>query len=455
MSHDLTEGKITLPLLKMAAPLVLAASLSVIYVATDAFWLGQLGPAALAAMTLGAPVLLLVANALLGIASAGSTLASHFKGAHNERGVNKAAKQTLLAAAALSLVLGVLGFFISPSIISLFGAPAAVSADASAYLTICFAGLFFGTLFSVAQFILNGLGDTRTPTLVLLGSVLLNFILDPLFINGFGPIPALGVAGAAWATLCTQVLTGAIGVWLLVSGTRGVRVKLLPLDFDFSFFKRLARLGVPASLEFSVYQLWRLVEVYVVSWFGIAALAAYGVSERVLSLLFLPATGLSIATGVAVGQNLGAGKRERAIRVAERGSLLAFMFLLAMTVCVVLFGTALAGFFVPGETAVIASAFLFMFLHALSLPFNGVRMTLTNVARVSGNAVSALYLSTATIALRILVVLLFAYYLGFYGVALTMPVVSLVALVILYYWFRKSGWWKTRVVEEGEFAAAD
>src|SRR4030095_8148474 len=175
------EGPVLPSLLRLAIPIVIANVLQSAYQLTDAFWVGRLGGAAVAAVPVSFPVIFLSIALGMGFGIAGSTLVAQYVGARNQRMVNHVASQTLLMVALTSISLGALRFirFSFVSLVTVFG-------------------------FSMFQAVMRGVGQVTLPLYIVLGTVLLNFLLDPLFIFGWGPLPAAGVAGAAYATLGTQ-----------------------------------------------------------------------------------------------------------------------------------------------------------------------------------------------------------------------------------------------------------
>ena len=162
------------------------------------------------------------------------------------------------------------------------------------------------------QALLRGVGDVKTPLYIVGGTVLLNFVLDPLFILGWGPVPQLGVAGAAAATMGTQGLAALIGAGLLLSGRRPIRVRWATSGRTSRSPRRIARLGFPASVDQAMRALGLTVLVTLVAGFGSESVAVYGVVTRIFSFVLIPALGLGIATSTVVGQNVGAGQRGRA-----------------------------------------------------------------------------------------------------------------------------------------------
>src|SRR5690625_2223583 len=143
---------------------------------------------------------------------------------------------------------------------------------------------------------------------IVIVAVFLNLVLDPLFIFGFGPIPPSGVAGAAIASVITQGISAAAGIWILFKGGRGIKISWNEMRLNWDWIKRLFRLGLPASMEQSARAAAMTMMVIIVASFGSEIVAAYGVGTRMLSLIVVPALGLSIGTTTLEGQNIEIGR---------------------------------------------------------------------------------------------------------------------------------------------------
>jgi len=210
--NKLLEGPILRSLLTLAVPIVAANILQSAYQIIDAFWVGRLGGPAVAAVSLSFPVMFLMFAIGAGLSIAGSTLIAQFVGAGNHKMVGHVAGQTLLMVIAASLVLGTAGFFAAPALLRLMGVAPDVYDGALGFMRVSFIGLIFNFSFFVFQAIMRSIGRATLPVYIVLGTVFLNFALDPLLIFGWGPVPGYGVMGAALATLGTQSIAAIIGI---------------------------------------------------------------------------------------------------------------------------------------------------------------------------------------------------------------------------------------------------
>lgn len=453
----LLEGSILGSLLRLAVPIVLATILQSGYMLTDAFWVGRLGGYAVAAVAVSFPITFLMIALGAGMAIAGSTLIAQYFGARNEAMVNHVAAQTLLIVVVLSAVLGALGYWLTPAVLRLMGVEAEVMPGAVQFMRVSALGIVFVFGFAMIQAVLRGVGEVRMPLYIVLGTVLLNFVLDPLLIFGGGPVPAIGVAGAALATVGTQSLAAAAGLWLLLSGRFGIHLKPRHFRLDLPFAKRAFLLGFPASIEQTTRALGLTVMTFLVASFGTVTVAAYGIGFNVLSFVLIPAVGLSLATSTLVGQNIGADRIERAAAIARSSALISFGSLTAIGVLVFVFALPIVRFFVPADAAVIAAGATFLRIVAPSFGFMGLQLALTGVFRASGNM-----FATMTLALVSQWVFQFpiAYLLsshsdlGAEGLWWAFPASSVAVAAITAIWFLKGDWKRTHLTSEERLVEA-
>lgn len=441
--RDLTQGPILSALLALALPIVGANLLQTVYQLTDTFWVGRLGAEAVAAVSLGFPVLFVMISLGGGLAVAGAILVAQYQGAGDPAMVNRVAGQTLIAVVVVSTALSVVGYMASAPLMRLFGAAPNVLPDAARYLEVSFLGLVFVFIYFVFQSLMRGVGDVRTPFYIVLGTVALNFVADPLFILGWGPFPAMGVVGAAVATVLTQGLAGAVGLVVLLSGRYGISLRPTHLTPDFALIGRIVSLGFPASVEQSMRALGLAVMMILVSGFGTTVVASYGIGTRILSFVIIPALGLQMATTTIVGQNVGAGHWDRVKRSAAVSAWLGFGAMTAIGILFFFIARPLTAAFVPDDPAVIEAGSRFLRIMALSFGFIGVQQVLAGAFRGTGNTMAAMGLAIVSLwVLRfpIAYVLSARTDLGADGLWWSFPVSNVVAAAIALAWVLRGRW---------------
>lgn len=447
---DFTTGPIIKSLLTLSVPIVFANLLQTAYQLTDTFWVGRLGKEAVAAVSLSFPIIFLMISLGGGLAIAGTILVAQYKGKKDTAQVDYVAAQTIVMMLVASVIVSVIGYIVSAPLLRLMGAAPDVFELALSYMHISFVGLVFMFSYFVFQSLMRGVGDVRTPMYIVLGTVLLNVIFDPLFILGFKGIPAFGVAGAAYATIGTQGIAALFGIVILFSGKYGIHLKKENLRIDVALVKKMFSLGLPASIDQSTRALGLTIMSFLVASFGTITIAAYGIGIRVYSFVIIPAVGLSIATSTLVGQNIGAGKIDRAERIAKKSAQIAFVSLTAIGVLMYMFASQIVTAFLPGEPETIHMATTFVHIMALTFGFVGVQQTINGVFTGSGNTMTTMIISIVSLwvfQFPTAYILSKHTSLGTTGLWLAFPAANILSALAGYLVFRRGAWKQTRVTE--------
>lgn len=450
---DAVEVPILRSLLSLAIPIVLANLLQSAYQLTDAFWVGRVGQAAVAAVSVSFPVTFFTIALTAGFAIAGSSLIAQYAGARNQEMVNYVAIQTLFLVLLLSVVLGAGGYFVTPGLLRAMGVAPKVFTGAVRFLHISFIGMVFVFGFAMFQALMRGVGQATLPLGIVLGTVLLNFALDPLFIFGWGPVHSEGVAGAALATLTTQGIALLIGVAVLLRGAHGIQLTLTGFRPDFAFIKRAFTLGFPASIDMSSRALGVLVITFLIASFGTVTVAAYGVGSNFLQLAVILAMGISMATGALVGQNIGAENIDRAEQIARLSAKIAFGTLTVLGALAFVLAPRLVAIFIPGDAAVIREGAVFVRIMALTFGFVGVQFTVNGVFRASGNMFESMILGLVSqwvLQFPLAYVLSKHTSLGANGLWWAFPITNVVMALVAGGWFAQGKWKLRRLAREGE-----
>jgi putative MATE family efflux protein len=433
--HD--PGIITGPLrpaiLRLALPAVGTTLFQVLFNITDTFWVGRtLGATALAAVSLASySVWVMVSfGELVGV---GLTAVAARR--HGERDPNAAARATGTALA-LALVLGAIiaiaGVQGLPAILRLMNAHGEVADLARDFLVIQFIGAFLVFGYFVVSASFRSAGDTQTPFYLLGGSVLLNLVLDPVMILGWGPIPALGVYGAALATVLTRGLSFVVGLELLRR-----RRAILPV-FEPEVTKTMLRIGSPTMLTGVLFSVIYMLLVRVVGTFGTPAIAALGVGHKIEGMSYMICIGFGLAAETLVGQNLGAGSPDRA---REAGWLTARMAAVPSGVLAIVFlllPEALIGIF-SSDPDVIHAGSLYLRTAALAQFTMAFETVLEGALTGAGYTFWTMVIIVALSAIRIPLAALIAPAYGLLGVWWILAFTAMgraVALTSLWHWGR-------------------
>ncbi len=347
---SLLAGPLRPALIRLALPAVGTTLLQILFNVVDTFWVGRtLGAAALAGVSTASYALWLTVS-LGELVSAGLTAsASRRHGERNPRAAARAAGTALWLAALLGALVALAGLSGSAALFRAMGTSADVARLGRSFLDVQLAGaaLIYGYFVVDASF--RAAGDTRTPFLLLAASVALNLVLDPMMILGWGPFPALGVHGAALATILTRGGALVAGLWLL-RRRGGLRIAFEP-----GTARSMLRIGLPTMLAGVLFSVIYMVLVRVLRPFGTPALAALGIGHKVEGVSYMALVGIGLAAETVVGQNLGAGQPERARAGGWIATGLGALVGLAVTIPFVLAPGLLARIFTH-DTAVVQAA---------------------------------------------------------------------------------------------------
>nr|WP_181685047.1 MATE family efflux transporter [Halorhabdus salina] len=477
-ADSITEGGLVRPLISLAWPIVVIQLLQVTYNIADTLWLGRLSADAVGAISLAFPLIFLLIAVAGGFTTAGAILVAQYTGAKGDRSAGLVTGQTVSFVSLLSVVIGVVGFFYTRPALEILPSDAQTAASviplAADYMEVIFMGipLMFG--FFVFSALMRGYGDTRTPMFVMVVSVGLNVILDPFFIFGFANNPlftwlglggleaslqattgftGLGIEGAALATILSRGVGTAIGLWLLFGTGIGPAVTFEHLRPDLSVIEDIIRLGTPSMVEQSTSALAMITLTAMIVTFTPPVVAAYGLGNRLISLVFLPAMGLGRAIDTMVGQNLGADRADRASRATWLAAGTGAAVMTVVAVIAVLFTEPIVAVFmgdVPDAAATIANGVEYVRIRSVEFAFIGVTQVILGAFRGAGNTRTAMVISILTLWIgRVgsVYALVFVLEWGATGVWVGMALGNIVGAVVGVAWFLR-GTWKERYIDE-------
>lgn len=445
------EGPIGKTLFLLAVPMIAANLLQTGYQLTDAFWVGRLGADAVAAVAVSFPLTFLVIALGSGLAMAGATLAAQYAGAGKQEMVNHVAAQTMLMVAIVSVVLGAFGYGVAPLLLHGLHVSLAVYAGALGFMRWSFVGVPFVFVYIMFGALMRGVGHVKSPLMITLGTVLLNFALDPIFIFGWGPIAPHGVMGAAMATFATQALAAVIGVAIFLRGRQGIQLHWTEFKPDPPYICSAFKLGLPGSIEMSTRALGLMVMTFLVSGFGTLVLATYGVGSSVLQIVFVPAMGLAMAASTLVGQNMGAGKVDRAGKIAVMATAYAFVMLTIAGGVSYFLAPHIIAFFVPNDARVIAGGAHYLRIMCWAWGGIGIQLCISSAFRACGKMVDAMVIAMVgqwLVQFPVSYMLSRHTPLGSEGLWWGFPITNTLVALIACGWFAR-GTWKTGRLTDG------
>jgi MATE family, multidrug efflux pump len=447
----MTRGPMTRHLLAVAWPVSVSFLLQTFYNLVDAFWLGKLGKSALVAPTVTMNIVFIGIALAMGLGQAGTTLISQYKGAGRPGKMGRAAGQSLVLQVGVGSLLAGLGLIFAPNLLRLLQTPEDAFAGTLTYMYWILTGIPLMFIFHVYQGIYSGLGDTVSPMRINVATVLLNMILDPLLIFGWGPVPAMGVAGAAAATVIARGVASVLAMRALLIGP-GFRIHLSDLRWDREMMAQLARIGLPLSLGQAGTSLGFTLLIGIVNSFGSSVTAAFGVGHRVIMMVSVPAIALGQANATAVGQNLGAGFVDRAVLSVKRSAFLITVVLLPLTTATFFFGEHITHWFINDPEVIVYGRDLFR-ITSFSVFAFGLILVLFGAFQGSGHTVPVMVVNMGRLwVVRIPATWLMAVVLdmGPRGLWWAMNLSNLLAGAVALVWFLRGGWKKPVIPKHPE-----
>jgi putative MATE family efflux protein len=353
-SHqDYTAGSLNRAILLLAVPMVLEMVLESLFAVVDIFWVGRLGANAVATIGLTESMLSLVFAVAMGLSLSTTAMVARRIGEKDPEGAAIAGVQAIALGFIVSVSVGIPCGIWAPNLLRLMGASPEIIATGSSYTRICLGGCFAVLLLFLNNAIFRGAGDAAIAMRLLWVSNILNLILDPCLIFGLGPFPRLGVTGAAVATLTGRSIGVLYQFYRLMRGTERLRILKSQIRLQADVLLRLVRVSLTGILQFAIAHTSWIGLVRIVSIFGAAALAGYTIGIRIVIFVILPSWGLSNAAATLVGQNLGAGRPERAEQAVWRTGIYNMIFLGTVGVVFIFFSTPIVRLFTH-DPAVVA-----------------------------------------------------------------------------------------------------
>ncbi|MBL8486857.1 MAG: MATE family efflux transporter [Rhodocyclaceae bacterium] len=319
-TRAMLEGPLAPTLFRMATPNVLGLAATTVVIGYDGYIVGRLGPEPLAGIALVLPLAMLMTQMSAGgMGGAATAVVARALGAGRRDEAADLARHALAVAVALGLAFGMLMPAAGAGIYVVMGGRAPALDAALSYSDVLFGGAVVVWLANILAAVVRGGGNMVLPSVMLAGSACLHLALCPLLVFGWGPVPALGIAGAAASTLTTSAITAAVLLAHLLSGRNAVPLRPEAFRLRTAPLRAILRIGVPASFSPVISNLSIAVATALVGTYGTAALAGYGLAARLEYVMVPIAFGFGTALTTLVATNMGAGQQARALRAAWAG----------------------------------------------------------------------------------------------------------------------------------------
>jgi putative MATE family efflux protein len=443
--QDFTEGSIRRALLLLAVPMVLETSMESLFAIVNVFWVAHLGKESAAAVGITESLVIIIFAVAMGLSMGTTAMVARRIGEKDRHGASVAAFQGIALGVSIAVPVGLIGIFFTPQLFHLMGASDAVLATGSGYSRIILGANVVVMLLFLNNAIFRGAGDAAIAMRVLWFANVINLILDPCLIYGIGPFPRLGVTGSAIATTIGRGAGVAFQFYVLSSG-KG-RVRLSRAGIDTAVMLRLLRVSLTGTFQFLVATASWLGLMRIVARFGDAAIAGYMIAIRIIMFALLPSWGMSMAAATLVGQNLGAGKPDRAERSVWVAGVSNMIFLGGVSLIYLIFAGALIRLF-TSDAAVVPYGTDALHTISYGYVFYAYGMVMVSAFNGAGDTATPMWINLCCYWL-VQIPLAYTLALGVgmetKGVFLAVTIAQCVLAIVAILMFRRGGW-KTRKI---------
>ena len=439
----------------LALPVMLSNLLQTLITVIDTIMIGQLGPIPIAAVGMANTLRLFILILLLSVAGGAISLMAQAKGSRDKRQMSFVARQAIVSGLMISVVLGLIGYFLAYPLLDLMnqgGEQEAVTLG-TAYLKILFLGTPFLVLNIITNKLMQGAGDMITPLLITIAVVLLNVLFNYLFIFGYGPIPAYGVTGAALGTILARALLLIFTFWLFLSGKNVIHILAGSWKPHKQMIQDILAIGVPSGIQGVFRHASNLIIIGIVTAtsLGTYGAAVLAIGMQIEQVIAQPIVGMNVAATSLIGQDLGKWQTQQAY---EKGIILTIMGCIAMTIFVLpayFYAPQIIGLFDPSGHPLILEGGISYFRYTLiALVFSAVGIILTGTLRGAGDTKPAMYsaiINRNIVQLGVAYVLAFPFGMGYIGAWFGIIVGRVLdSLVMSYIWWKQK--WQKVALEK-------
>lgn len=448
---DLTKGNVAGVILKFALPMLLGNVFQQLYSIVDAIIVGKfLGKDALASVGASFPIIFTIIALVIGIGGGASVVISQYFGARDYDKVRRAIDTVNIFLLFTGIGISIIGILSSRWLFTLLQLPEELMAPAITYLNIYLVGMvvFFG--FNGTTSILRGIGDSKTPLYFLIVATIVNIGLDLLFVV----VLKWGIAGAAWATVISQVIAFTSLIIYINRTHNLVRFAIKGLVFDWEIFKHSIRIGLPTGIQQTFVALGMMALMGIVNTFGTDVIAGYTAAGRIDSIAGLPAMSISMALSVFVGQNLGAGKIERIRAGLKAALLIGSVTSLTTTFAAILWAEPLMRIFTTDPNVISVGKEYLVIVSLFYLVFSTM-FVFTGLLRGAGATLIPMFITLFSLWLvRIPLAWFLSKHIGVQGIWWSIPIAWFLGMIFSYIYY-KMGHWKNKAVVKSVVVAGE
>ena len=448
--RDLTTGPIARTLALFALPTLGANVLQSLNGSVNAIWIGNiLGPEALAAVSNATLVMFLMYAALFGFGMAATILIGQAYGRRDLESVRRTVGSAAGLFLTLALVIAALGYREADSLLGLLKTPPEARPLASAYLSVVFLSMPPAFLLTLLGMSLRGTGDSVTPLIWSLVNVALDIGLNPLLMRGIGPVPAMGIAGSAYATLLATGIALAGLVIHIYARDKAIRLRGAEWGYlrpDWALLRVILVKGIPMTVQMFALSASGLVMLGLINREGWVTVAAYGIQQQLWNYISMPAMAVGGAVSAMAAQNIGAGKWDRVERITRTGIVFSLALTTALVTILTVFDREFFSLFVARTSPVMPVAIHINGLATWSIIMFGVTFTLFGTIRANGAVWPALIILLSTmIPFRLGTAYFLRPVIGPDAIWYSFPISSAVTVVLAMAYYRYGGWRQARM----------
>ena len=448
--RSLTEGSISSGMIRFALPILFANVLQSLNGSVNSIWVGRyLGEAALTATSNANTVMFLLIGAAFGIALAATILIGQCIGANDLPEARRVVGTSATFFAAISVVMAVAGLILCEPLLVLMSTPRDSLPLAVSYMRVIFLGLPFMYMYAFVGSVLRGAGDSKTPFQFMLLSVAIDIALNPLFIFGLGPLPALGIAGSALATFFAQSIS-LIALVTHLYRRRHLLVlhkeEIRHLRIDWTIVGTLVKKGIPMCAQMLVVSLSAVLMIALVNNFGVDTTAAFGAALQLWNYIQMPTFAVGMAVSSMAAQNVGAQKWDRVNAIARVGVTFSVVITGSIVLLIELLDRWAFQIFLPSGSVALQMATHLNHIVTWSYIFFGVSMVLFGVVRATGAVMAPLFvlaISLLVVRFPLAEMLISRYQTD--AIWWSFPVSSALAAVLAVLYYKFGGWRSARM----------
>ena len=433
----LTEGSVGRHLVDMTVPVLLGITTMMGQAFIDAWFLGRVGDEALAAHAFSFPILMIVTSVAIGLGAGTSSVVARAIGKGDQRRARRLATDSLLLSFLMTAAVSLVGVLTINPLFRLLGAPEDMIPLIRGFMIILYAGVPFIVVGMVGMASMRATGDTRLPSKLMIFGSVLNVILDPILIFGVGPLPAMGLNGAAMAALIARgaILVGAL--YLLNGRMNMVSFKRPDPGELRKSWRDILHVGLPAAGTNAIVPIAAAIITAMIARYGAEAVAGFGVASRIESLMLVIYYALSAIIGPFVGQNLSAGKEDRILRALR----LCTLFCLGSGLLIAGLLAVLAGFLptlFSDSAAVIDVTRLFLWIAPIGYGTYGMVMVMNAAFNGLGKPMPGVIVSLSRmIVIYVPLAALADHWFGIAGIFGAYAIANVVTGVLAYAWAKR------------------